>query len=351
MLLLMLSAWYAHPCCVWLWLCAVVSVYNYFNGPFYFGWSSSATTYGALLTTDNAAGMLLLDDLGGLYSQPQFGSAVAVNRDGSVFAVAALQHNPHDPQPGGGAVYIFVTTLSPVLTIPYTYVQQPVLTAALAGFPAGELASFGSALAMSANGDTLAVGACTASERGAVRVFQRDYGASGSQQQWRPQSAILTPADSDAAVNSGALFGQSVSLTLDGNWLVVGAPGAAGSTGFMYTYRRAGGVWSVQPTLRPPSISFGAGVRFGFSVVVRDPFSSNDPVLVVGAPGDGSTQSGAIYQYRWIGYASEWVLTPNTQRTPADADGNEFNFGYALAMNDNATVLLGRWCSMRSLLQ
>jgi hypothetical protein len=141
----------------------------------------------------------------------------------------------------------------------------------------------GNSVSLSVDGNTLAVGA-----RGAVYVFS----LSGTV--WSQQAHLQ-------ASNAGLLdqFGGAVSLNADGNTLVVGATGeesneigdqtnndAAGS-GAVYVFRREPGstAWRQQAYLKASNI--GVGDSFGQSVSV-DNFART---IAVGAPGEDSDGS------------------------------------------------------------
>jgi uncharacterized repeat protein (TIGR01451 family) len=131
-------------------------------------------------------------------------------------------------------------------------------------------------LSVSISGETLVVGAPGAGA-GAAYVFRRSVTT------WVQQQKIVAPA--------GALqFGQSVAIS--GDTLVVGAPLAgAGAAGAAYVFVRTGTAWSAQQTLVASDAA--AGDAFGSSVSV----SAN--TVVVGAPGDdiGVADTGSVYAF------------------------------------------------------
>ena len=161
-----------------------------------------------------------------------FGYAVSLSADGNTLAVGAVNEasnttginsTPNESASYAGAVYVFTRSGS-------TWSQQAYVKASNTG--AGD--NFGITVSLSADGNTLAVGAYgeasnttginstpneSASYAGAVYVFTR----SGST--WTQQAYVK-------ASNTGAndFFGRSVSLSADGNTLAVGAYGEASST-------------------------------------------------------------------------------------------------------------------------
>jgi len=228
-------------------------------------------------------------------SNPQmsagFGHYVVLSADGNTLAVSAfwessnakgINGNQRDESiPQAGAVYVFTRRGS-------TWSQQAYVKASNTGEAGtadtfGEGDQFGFSLALSGDGNTLAVGALTedggtpgingnqadnsAASAGAVYVFTRG-GATWSQQ------AYLKPSNIDA----GDLFGYAVSLNVDGTTLAVGAFDEDGSTrqvngpadnrtngaGAAYVFTRAGGTWSQQAYIKPANgesqDSFGVDV-------------------------------------------------------------------------------------------
>ena len=194
-----------------------------------------------------------------------------------------------------GAAYVYARSGS-------TWKQQASVKASNTG--AGD--AFGSSLALSSDGNTLAVGAFreasaatgingnqadnSASNAGAVYVYTR----SGST--WSQQAYVK-------ASNTGAddAFGFSVALSSDGNTLVVGAPyedsnatgingnqadNSASSAGAVYVYARSGSTWSQQAYVKASNA--GAGDRFGSSVTL----SGDGNILAVGAFREASNATG-----------------------------------------------------------
>jgi len=104
----------------------------------------------------------------------------------------------------------------------------------ISGGAAGDL--FGYAVALSADGSTLAVGAISDDvnanvDQGSVSVFARTGTA------WKEQQVITL----DNGTASGN-FGWSVSLSTDGNTLAAGGPNQGAGKAAVFT--RSGGTWS-----------------------------------------------------------------------------------------------------------
>ncbi len=241
----------------------------------------------------------------------RFGYPVALSADGNTLAVSAFYEDSNATGIGGnqnnddasdsGAVYVFVRAGG-------AWSQQAYVKAS----NTGNNDYFGYTLALSDDGDTLAVGApfedTTANSSGAVYVFTRS-GATWSQQAFVKAS------------NTGQddLFGSYVALSADGDTLAVGAPdedsdatGIGGTdndntinSGAVYVFTRSGATWSQQAYVKASNT--GAGDRFGYALAL----SGDGSTLAVGAfyedsdatgiGGDqtngNATNSGAVYLY------------------------------------------------------
>lgn len=180
---------------------------------------------------------------------------------------------------------------------------------------------FGAAVALSRDGNTLAVGAelktaLGASEAvpaaGAVYVYTR------TPQGWREEARLLAPVRS-----SGTGFGHSLALSDDGSRLGVGAPfeshaaahageSLAGDQGVVYVFERSASGWG-QPS-RLQASNAASFDWFGMSLA----FSGRGDALAVGAhrhdaeDAQGArTDSGAVYVFSRTaaGWAEHAVLT------------------------------------------
>ncbi|MBI3777099.1 MAG: integrin [Gammaproteobacteria bacterium] len=230
---------------------------------------------------------------------------------------------------------------------------------------------FGRALALSGDGNTLAIGAWieasassgidanqqddSAPEAGAVYVFAR------SGDGWKQQAYIK-------ASNAGAgdHFGIALALSRDGNTLVVGAPeedsaatgidnnpndecsvaipvNCATDSGAAYVYRRSGATWAEQAYLKASNT--GAGDHFGAALGL----SRDGNILAVGAYGEDSNatdqlndtapDAGAVYIFvrsdtAWAQQA--YIKASNTE------SGDAFGFSLALS-GDGATLAVGAY--------
>ena len=175
---------------------------------------------------------------------------------------------------------------------------------------------------LSADGSTLAVGApSTGGGNGAVNIFTRS-GTSA----WTQQALISSPS-------SGASFGQSVSLSGDGNTLAIGGPATTDGTTWVYT--RSGSSWSQQASLTgAPSAS---GQQQGYSVAL----SADGNTLTVGGPGY-STNGGT---WIFVRSGSSWSQQgPSNNTLPlvgTGATGNAQGSSVALSADGNILAIGG----------
>lgn len=220
----------------------------------------------------------------------------------------------------------------------------------------------GEAVALSADGTTLAVGGpgeagnatgiggnqddVSATRAGAVYVFTRNSGV------WSQQAYIK-------ASNTGAgdAFGSAVALSLDGNSLVVGAPdedssatgvnGAQGDnnavdSGAVYVFTRAAGSWSQQAYIKASNTE--TGDKFGSSVAL----SGDGTTLAVGAASEDSSSTGvngnqadnsagnAGATYVFTQAAGAWSQQAYVKASNTDADDA---FGASVALSRDGTTL------------
>jgi len=247
-----------------------------------------------------------------------FGSSLSLSADGGTLAVGARAEASNaiginDDQTNNssdfsGAVYVF--------TRDSDWSQQAYVKAS--NSDEGDL--FGESLALSSDGDTLAVGAKTENGNaigingsqtdkspyvvGAVYVFTRDSNT------WSQQAYVKA-----SNTEVGDSFGTSLALSSDGDTLVVGAQGEKSNvtglggdqadnsltnSGAVYVFRRNFLSWSQQAYVKASNT--GKDDSFGAAIDI----SGDGKTLAVGAPledgsGTGSfivpSDSGAVYLY------------------------------------------------------
>ncbi len=286
----------------------------------------------------------------------QFGSVVSLSGDGNTLVVGASEEDSiatgissddssedDNTASNSGAVYVFSRNGT-------TWVQQAYVKANTIG---GD-DRFGNAVSLSEDGNMLAVGASeedsvatgisndgsgesdnTAGNSGAVYVFSRN-GTTWSQQVYVKASNTGT----------GDSFGQTVSLSGDGNMLVVGASGegsaftgistdgsgeddnTANRSGAVYIFGYGGGVWSQQAYVKASNTE--AADLFGSAVSL----SGDGNTLAVGAQQKGNSSSGAVYVFSHNG--GIWSQQPYVKASTIEAADR---FGYAISLSSDGNML------------
>ena len=293
-----------------------------------------------------------------------FGNNLALSADGNTLAIGAdgegsnhtgtfsVMPTTNALATVSGAVYVYIRTGN-------TWAQQAYIKAV----NAQAFDVFGADVTLSADGNTLAVGAWledgagtgttanpsdnSGTDRGAVYVFTRN----GSN--WSQTAYIKATNSAD-----GDWFGLALALSADGNTLAVGAMNESRSSfsaptdpstqnsGAVYVYTRVGNVWSAQAYLKAPVPE--ANDQFGVHVSL----SADGNTLAIGMHGDDSnlsgtfstmpvdnnlaTNSGAVFVYTrasnsWAQQA--YIKASNvTAATPA-------RFGRRFALSGNGNIL------------
>jgi hypothetical protein len=273
--------------------------------------------------------------------EDHFGRSVALSEDGSTLAVgasledsAATGINGNQADNWGqdsGAVYVFTRDDMDVWT------QQAYVKASGSGaFSVSDY--FGVRVALSGDGNTLAVGATGEDmSAGAVHVFTRD-----DMDVWTQQSHVRA-SNTDA----DDFFGVSVALSKDGNTLAIGATGedsamtgidgyqsdeSAADAGAAYVFTRNDmNVWTQRAYVK--SSNTNVDDRFGTSVAL----SGDGSLLAVGAYQEGSAATGIdSEQAPTISNAGAVYVF-----TRGDTDGWE-QAAYVKASNTGAEDLFGR---------
>jgi hypothetical protein len=199
----------------------------------------------------------------------KFGWASAISGDGLTFVVG-------DPEfSSTGAVWIYENT-TPGTPGGWTKTAGPLISPTSMGNNSNQ----GISVCISGDGHTVAVGSSTDyNTRGSVYVYNK------LDTTWSLQAGPLV----GSASTSTSRQGSSVSISSDGNTLVVGGPGNNGNIGAVWTFKRSNGMWSQIGTQY--SLSSNNPIKFGTSVSI----SANGENVLTGAPEVGST--GAVYPY------------------------------------------------------
>ncbi|MET0312523.1 MAG: hypothetical protein ABW051_10765 [Burkholderiaceae bacterium] len=284
-------------------------------------------------------------------SGERFGHAIAVSADGSTLAVGGPNANGIT-----GAVLVYARGAS-------GWGAPVQLLAANAGV--GD--NFGAALALSDDGSTLAVGANGEASgiaadptdngafgAGAVYIFRR---ASGT---WSQEAYVK--AHNPAANRK---FGSAVALSADGNTLATGAyfegsgnagvypaaalpadNNAAGFSGAVHVHRRVGAAWSLDTYIKAWNV--GANASFGYAVALsadgttlaagssmeRNEATGVHAATALPAAGTGAAAAGAAYVYRASGGA--WALESYIK---AGNTGAGDQFGTVLTLSGDGNTL------------
>ncbi len=282
---------------------------------------------------------------------------VVISGDGNTLVVGAFQEdtsgagiNPPDDNAlvDSGAVYVYVRSGT-------TWTFQAFLKA---GNP-GDGDAFGFGIALSNDGNTLAVGSFTedSSGTGVGSTPDNALNNSGAVYVFTRTGATWTQQAFVKASNAGArdAFGFSVALSGDGNTLAVGAPfeatlgneidppsnETAVNSGAVYIYERVGTTWTFEHFIKASNT--GISDSFGTSVAL----SSDGSTLAVAATGEdgagtgvgslsneGANGSGAVYVYNRTGATwafDAYIKASNTG--PAD------DFGYSIALSATGDTL------------
>jgi hypothetical protein len=261
----------------------------------------------------------------------QFGYSVALSDDGNTLAVGAkgersgstgINGNQSDASAeNAGAVYLFVRTTS-------GWQQQAYMKAS----DAKRSASFGYAVALSSDGNTLAVRADLPDSSGAVYLFTR------TASRWTEQAILRAPSP-----KSGDYFGYSIALSADGNLVAVGSL-RDGNIGAAYVFARSGTLWAEQARVQastPASLMyFGSAValaRDGSTLAVGATNESSNATGVGGNETNTSApSSGAAYVFTRSGTTwtqQAYVKASNTHQ------GDLFGTSLGLSTNGNRLIV------------
>ncbi|MHC4975773.1 MAG: hypothetical protein ACYTF7_04100 [Planctomycetota bacterium] len=137
----------------------------------------------------------------------------------------------------------------------------------------------------------------------------------------------LVPSN-EADINADGAAGYSVAV--DGDTAVLGSPGdgaLAGASGSVYVFVRVGGVWSEEALISPPAPADDA--EFGFDVDI------DGDTLIVGAPGD-ELGFGGVYVYTRAG--GVWTLEQHVQQSGADKELGD-RFGASVSISGDSAIV------------
>ena len=290
-----------------------------------------------------------------------FGSSVALSRDGNTLAVAAYYESSAAKGINGnqddrsireaGAVYIFVR--SGTSWSQQAYIKASNTGNAAVGDAYAEGDQFGYSIALSADGNTLAVGAIgedsnatgingnqednSANQAGAAYIFTRT-GASWSQQAYI--KSTMTRAN--------VLFGYSIGISGDGGTLAVGEYDADRGKGALYVLTRTGSTWSHQARIQAENGEVQDSLGYSLALSedgntlasgAADEDCLKPGINPAGCENDQETNTSAGAAYVFVRTGTTW-----TQQVflKASNPGKEDWFGVRIAISgDGNTVAVG----------
>jgi hypothetical protein len=290
-------------------------------------WTNQQTLLGLTSGSDKEAGA------------GYFGCSVALSANGNT----ALIGTPNDHN-GAGSATVFVRNGS-------TWTNQHTLLGLTSG-PDKETGAgnFGVSVAVSSDGNTALIGASGA---GSATVFVRSGAA------WTNLHTLFPPTSGSDKEIGDSSFGSYVALSADGNTALVGGLGDdadPGShvfawVGAAWVFTRNGANWTGGQKLTPPSSGADrainnpewGGVQFGTSAAL----SSDGTTVVVGGSHDNG-DTGAVWVFdfqpkfldRAAGWLEEQKITAPT--TGPDKSNGPSEFGQSVALSaDGSTLLVG----------
>lgn len=356
----------------------------------YFGWSVALNSVGNTLAVgawaENATYVYTRN--AGVWTEQaflkdptpkSFGMSVALSHSGDTLAIGAKDDGtaatgvnngspvsdcgtavPTNCAAYSGAVYVYTRSVG-------TWTQQSYVKASNTAKDNSAQEHFGSVLALSGDGKTLAVGAgqeggaaiggsdvhdCSAvppincaKNSGAVYVFT--LGTAGN---WTQQAYVKA-----SNIGAGDNFGGTVALTGDGNTLVVGAnfEGSAATgingnevhdcaaappincnnfSGAVYLYARSSGMWTKQTYIKP---NYPQSPFFPTSISI----STDGNTLVIGNLNDYSSSSGAGAVYVYTHSGNVWM--PPSRIYSSNPGAND-HFGNSVSLSgDGSTLAVG----------
>ncbi len=238
-----------------------------------------------------------------------FGGSVAVSADGGTVVVGS--RGDDDAGSGSGSAYV------------YEWDGSGFAETKLTASDAAPNAFFGHSVAVSADGGTVVVGSVGDDDAGS-------FSGSAYVYEWDGSGFTETKLTaSDAAL--GDFFGESVSVSADGQTVVVGSGlDGLGDSGAVYVYEWDGSGFT---ETKLTASDAEAGDNFGKSVSVSD-----GGTVVVGSIGDddAGSNSGSAYVYEWDGSGFT-----ETKLTASDAEAGD-GFGWSVSVSaDGQTVVVG----------
>lgn len=238
------------------------------------------------------------------------GYSVALSADGNTMASGAYNENK-----GQGAVWVFVRTGT-------SWAQQGNKLVGTGGISVEMWQGY--SVALSADGNTLAIGAFVEDNfQGAVWIFTR----SGTT--WTQQARV-----SGTGGVGDQYQGSAVALSSDGNTLAVSGRGDNGNIGAVWIFTRGGITWTQQGLKLTPNDGVGTP-RQGAALAL-----SGDGNTVIAGGYSDNTNVGAVWVFR-RNVTDQWEQDGTKIIPPDDAlaDDGELRFGREVALSTDGIVL------------
>jgi hypothetical protein len=259
------------------------------------GWQDSAPT--AALTVSGG--------------QITLGVSVAISADGTTIVVGA----DDDRGLGPGAVYVFSKPAS-------GWVNASEPTATLSSSSAVGL---GNAVAISADGGTVAAGSIGLHEKGVAYVFTKPQAG------WQSEGPLAELTGSDESFADA--FATAIAVDARSDTVAVGSPGH-GSAGTAYVFVRPGGGW--QNATQNAELTVASRTHIGLGASL----AATNSLILTGAEGAfiGKKQQGAVFAY--VKPPSGWVNTSQPRGSVTSSDGASRDaFGASVAFSGNLGVV------------
>jgi hypothetical protein len=278
-----------------------------------------------------------------LSSPVALGDSVAVSANGTTIVVGDVGYG------NTGVAFVF--------TEPAGGGWQNTATSVLLSGASSAPADFGRSVAVSANGKTIAVGAASENGSGAAYIYTEPSGG-WSHVQNGTYTAELTPDDASEAAN----FGAAVAVSASGHQVFVGAPfqtngaigdGSNADSGRVYIFSKPTTGWTSATGRAGVYAEQGvSGSTFGDALAV-----AANGTLIVGAPdiqqAPDSASNGAVYVYPYqnggLYTGTYWALTVPLGAADAGCVALDFahgDLGESVAVSsDGTTIVAGDPCA------
>lgn len=234
----------------------------------------------------------------------KYGRSVSISNDGEIIIIGAPLDNKKAMR--SGAVYVYIRNTS-------SWDLQTILTSS----DGAEDDSFGESIAISGDGNTIIVGSPQKdSNRGGVYIFTRNNNT------WS-EKIKLTADD----LQSSHFFGGSVSISSNGNVIVVGSPFSKSA----YVFIKSAATWVKHTKLTSDAPT--TETRYGYMTAI----SGDGNTIAIGETNANATNTSEndnvyIYVRNGTSWSKQTVL--NNGNKPNDS------FGWSLSLSNNGNSLL-----------